>query len=51
MFAPAAFVFSIYGMIYYVWINYESFNHSYQSLLSGIFALTYCIGQSIDGSH
>lgn len=51
MLAPASFVVVTFILFYYTFVNYSKISHSYQSLISCMFALPFAVGQSIDGSH
>lgn len=51
MIAPATSIFYLFLVLYYTWINYSEFNHSYRSLLSACLALGVFVSLTIDASH
>lgn len=51
MLAPACSIFYMFFMVYYTWVNYSEFNHSYLSMISACLAFSVMAGISIDASH
>lgn len=51
MLAPASSVLQLFIILYYTWINYDQFNHSYQSLFSACLGLGVATSQTIDACH
>ncbi len=51
MLAPACSMIYLIFMLYYTWIKYSEFSHSYSSLLSACLVLSIFAGITIDASH
>lgn len=51
MLAPVGSVIQLFVILYYTWIHYSEFNHSYQSLISALLALGVAASQTIDACH
>lgn len=51
MIAPAVNVLQLFVILYYTWIRYDYFSHSYQSLISAALGFAIAAGTTIDASH
>ena len=51
MLAPVGSVLNVYTLIWYTWINYPTISHSYQSIISCLFAFSIAGGATIDACH